>query len=263
MDLQLDNKLAFISGSSKGIGKSVAELLLKEGAEVIINGRSDLEPILNDLSQYGTVHGIQADLSDENDMQRLLDEIDAIGDLDILVNNLGIFQPKPFLEIEDEDWTEMFNVNIMSTVKLSRHFFPGMMERDYGRIINISSEAGIRGLESMVHYSMTKGAQVVIGRGMANLTKDAGNVTVNSVLPGPTMTEGVEQWLKESAEVEGMEREAFVKQFFEDTEPNSLIQRFIEPEEIASVVTFLSSPISTAVNGASIRAEGGLIKSIV
>ena len=176
---------------------------------------------------------------------------------------MGIFNPKPFAEIPDEEWQTFFDVNVMSTVRLSRHFFPRMLERDFGRIVNLASEAGMRGLESMVHYSMTKGAQLVIGRGLANLTKGCGNnVTVNSVLPGPTLTEGVDTWLKESAKVQGKSEEEFVAEFFKETEPTSLIQRFIQPEEIASIVTFIASPLSSAINGASIKAEGGLIKSI-
>ena len=263
MDLQLKGKTAFISGSTKGIGNAIAVALLDEGARVIINGRSDTQQIADGLSNRGDVLAVEGDLADPEDTRRICKEIDTIGDLDILINNMGIFNPKPFAEIPDEEWQTFFDVNVMSTVRLSRHFFPRMLERDFGRIVNLASEAGMRGLESMVHYSMTKGAQLVIGRGLANLTKGCGNnMTVNSVLPGPTLTEGVNDWLKESAQVQGKSEQEFIAEFFRETEPDSLLQRFITPEEIASVVAFIASPLSAAINGASIKAEGGLIKSI-
>ncbi|GAA5524213.1 3-oxoacyl-[acyl-carrier-protein] reductase FabG [Microbulbifer aestuariivivens] len=264
MDLQLKGRLVFVSGSTKGIGLAIAEALLDEGARVILNGRSGTQAQADSLAGRGDVLALEGDLADPEDTRRICREIDAIGPLDILVNNMGIFNPKPFAEIDDGEWQTFFDVNVMSTVRLSRHFFPGMLQRDFGRIINIASEAGIRGLESMVHYSMTKGAQIVIGRGLANLTQGSGkDITVNSVLPGPTLTEGVKNWLRESAQVQGKSEAEFVAEFFQKTEPTSLIQRFIRPEEIASIVAFIASPLSSAINGASIKAEGGLIKSIV
>ena len=264
MDLQLADKLVFISGSTKGIGRAIAEALLQEGARVIVNGRSGTADATSDMSGPGEVIPIDGDLSRAEDAARLCSEIDKIGPLHVLVNNMGIFNPAAFDEIADEEWQRFFDINVLSTVRLCRHFFPRMREQEFGRIINIASEAGMRGLESMVHYSMTKGAQIVIGRGLANLTKGCGrNVTVNSVLPGPTLTEGVSQWLKESAEAQGKSESEFVAEFFKETEPDSLLQRFIRPEEIASVVAFIASPLSAAINGASIKAEGGLIKSIV
>lgn len=264
MNLQLEGKTALVTGSTKGIGKAIAISLLNEGARVIINGRSNTAPLVDELSSLGSVLAVEGDLAKADDCQRICEEIEAMGGLDILVNNMGIFQPKPFEEIEDDEWRSFFEANVMSTVRLSRYFFPRMMKRDFGRIINMASEAGIRGLESMIHYSMTKGAQVVIGRGIANLTKGCGSdITVNSVLPGPTMTEGVKTWLTERAQVEGKSEDEFVSDFFRETEPDSLLQRFIKPEEISNIVTFLCSPLSSAINGASIRAEGGMIKSIV
>ncbi|GAB2516300.1 SDR family NAD(P)-dependent oxidoreductase [Microbulbifer agarilyticus] len=263
MDLQLNGRLAFISGSTKGIGRSIAIALLEEGARVIVNGRSGSAKAAKALAQFGDAVGIDGDLADPDDADRICKEIDQHGPLEILVNNMGIFNPKPFAEISDEEWRHFLDVNVMSTVRLSRYYFPKMLEQDFGRVINISSEAGMRGLESMVHYSVTKGAQIVMGRGMANLTRGCGrNVTVNSVLPGPTLTSGVETWLKESAEVQGKSEEEFVRDFFKETEPTSLLQRFINPEEIAAVVAFIASPLSIAINGSSIKAEGGLIKSI-
>lgn len=264
MDLQLKGKLAFISGSTKGIGRAVAEALLRDGARVIINGRSGTEAAVAELSAIGEALGVEGDLSKPGETARICAEIEQHGPLDILINNMGIFSPRPFAEISDEEWQSILDINVMSTVRLCRHFFPKMQQQDFARIINISSEAGMRGLESMVHYSVTKGAQIVMGRGLANLTKGSGkNITVNSVLPGPTLTEGVEQWLKESAKVQGKTEDQFVADFFQETEPNSLLQRFIKPEEIAAVVAFIASPLSAAINGASIKAEGGLIKSIV
>lgn len=264
MDLQLDGKLIFISGSTKGIGRAIAEALLPEGARVIINGRSGTAEVAEKLAALGEVIAIDGDLANAEDCARICSEIESHGQLDVLVNNMGIFNPQPFAEISDEEWRRFLDINVLSTVRLCRHFFPKMLGQDFGRIINIASEAGMRGLESMVHYSVTKGAQIVMGRGLANLTKGSGNnVTVNSVLPGPTRTEGVNQWLKESAQVQGKSEEQFVAEFFKETEPDSLLQRFIEPEEIAAVVAFIASPLSAAVNGASIKAEGGLIKCIV
>lgn len=264
MNLHLQNRTVFISGSTKGIGRAVAEAFLAEGAKVMINGRHHTAAAAAQLAHLGEVFPVDGDLSDPSQAAAVCQQIEALGPLDILINNMGIFEPRPFEEIDDGEWTRFFETNVMSTVRLCRHFFPSMLQRQFGRIINIASEAGIRGLESMVHYSMTKGAQVVIGRGLANLTKScAGDVTVNSVLPGPTRTEGVERWLTESSLVAGKSEDEFVRDFFRETEPDSLIQRFIRPEEIANVVVFLASPLSSAVNGASIRAEGGMIKSIV
>ena len=263
MDLGLEGKLVFISGSTKGIGRAIAITLLQEGARVIINGRSGSAAAAEDLKNHGDVLAIDGDLANADDATRICKEIDSHGMLSVLINNMGIFNPKPFAEITDDDWHHFLDVNVMSTVRLSRHYFPKMLEQDFARIINISSEAGMRGLESMVHYSVTKGAQMVLGRGLANLTRGSGNnVTVNSVLPGPTLTDGVSTWLKESAQVKGKTEDEFVRDFFKETEPDSLLQRFIEPEEIASVVAFIASPLSAAINGSSIKAEGGLIKNI-
>lgn len=264
MDLKLQGKLVFVSGSTKGIGRAIAEGLIREGARVIINGRSGTNQVAAELTSLGDVIAVEGDLSLADDTARICEEIESHGRLDVLVNNMGIFNPRPFAEITDEEWRQFLEINVMSTVRLCRHFFPKMLGQDFGRIVNIASEAGMRGLESMVHYSVTKGAQIVLGRGLANLTRGSGrDITVNSVLPGPTMTEGVSSWLKESAQVQGKSEADFVSEFFRETEPDSLLQRFIEPEEIASVVAFLASPCSAAINGASIKAEGGLIKSIV
>lgn len=263
MNLQLKEKLAFISGSTKGIGKAIAQTLLNEGARVIVNGRKGSADVAKELSHLGEVYALDGDLSIAKDSARICQEIDDIGDLDILVNNMGIFNPTAFEEISDSEWSTFFEVNVLSTVRLCRHYFPRMLKKDFSRIINISSEAGMRGLESMIHYSMTKGAQMVIGRGLANLTKGSGkNFTVNNVLPGPTQTEGVRQWLSERAAVEGISEVEFVSDFFKNTEPDSLLQRFIDPQEIANVVTFIASPLSSAINGSSVRAEGGIIKAI-
>ncbi|WP_160151784.1 SDR family NAD(P)-dependent oxidoreductase [Microbulbifer sp. ALW1] len=263
MDLGLAGKLVFVSGSTKGIGRAIAIALLQEGARVIINGRSGSDAVAEDLKRFGDVLAIDGDLADVEDSARICREIDGCGTLSVLINNMGIFNPKPFAEISDDEWRHFLDVNVMSTVRLCRHYFPKMLEQDFARIINISSEAGIRGLESMVHYSVTKGAQLVLGRGLANLTRGSGkNITVNCVLPGPTLTDGVSTWLKESAQVQGKSEDEFVRDFFKETEPDSLLQRFIKPEEIGSVVAFIASPLSAAINGASIKAEGGLIKNI-
>lgn len=262
MDLQLIDKTAFISGSTAGIGLAIAEVLLKEKATVIINGRTKEAVDKTVATLKGTypgakVSGIPADFGKKDDITKLLEQLPPI---DILINNVGIFEPKAFTEIPDEDWFRFFDVNVMSGVRLSRHVFPAMLQRNWGRIIFVSSESAVFIPEEMIHYGMTKTAQLSISRGLAELTKGT-NVTVNSVLPGPTKSRGVGDFMDSLAKQEKVGFEEMEKKFFHDFRPTSLIQRFATTEEVANIVAYLVSPLASATNGAAVRVEGGLIKS--
>jgi NAD(P)-dependent dehydrogenase (short-subunit alcohol dehydrogenase family) len=260
MDLQLTNKLALVSGSTAGIGFAIATALAAEGARVIVNGRTESRVAeaharLKEKVPGANLESFAGDLSIEaaaNELAR------RFPDVEVLVNNLGIFDPKPFVEITDDEWRRFFDVNVVSGVRLSRLYFPGMLKRNWGRIIFISSESALQVPAEMIHYGMTKTAQIAVARGLAELAAGTG-VTVNSVLPGPTRSEGVEEFV---AKLSGGKPFAeFEKEFFEKVRPNSLIKRFETVEEIASIVTFVASPLSSATTGAAIRAEGGVVKS--
>lgn len=264
MDLQLKDKTAFVSGSTAGIGLAIVEVLLREGATVILNGRTPeaVEQAVEGLraaNPAARVSGIAADFGRAEDVARLME---ALPEVDILVNNVGIFESKPFSEIPDEDWFRFFEVNVMSGVRLSRHLLPKMLSRNWGRIIFISSESAIFIPDEMIHYGMTKTAQLAISRGLAELTKGTA-VTVNAVLPGPTKSRGVGDFIESLARQEQVEVEEMEKIFFQNFRPSSLIQRFASPEEIAHTVAYLVSPLASATNGAAIRAEGGLVRSIL
>ena len=263
MDLQLKGKTAFISGSTQGIGFAAAKLLLQEGATVIINGRTEArvkEAVqkLKDLVPNCPVSGIAADFTKLDDVEQLMEKLPSI---DILVNNAGIFEPKAFEDIPDEDWYRFFEVNVMSGVRLSRHFFPKMIANNWGRIIFISSESSIMIPSEMIHYGMTKTAQLAVSRGLAERTKNTG-VTVNTILPGPTKSEGVVDFLAKLATEQGVTPEIAEKNFFRDMRPSSLLQRFADVSEIASMIAYIASPLSSATNGAAIRVEGGLVPTI-
>jgi NAD(P)-dependent dehydrogenase (short-subunit alcohol dehydrogenase family) len=264
MDLQLHNKTAFISGSTAGIGLAIAEVLLKENAAVIINGRNkkQVEEVVQALQKAfpnGKVSGITADFGKKEDVEALITQLPAI---DILVNNVGIFEPKPFAEIPDEDWYRLFEVNVMSGVRLSRHVFPNMLQQDWGRIIFVSSESAVFIPDEMIHYGMTKAAQIAIARGMAELTKGT-RVTVNTILPGPTKSRGVGDFVNSLATQEKVSFDEMESKFFEDFRPTSLLQRFATTAEVANMVAYLVSPLASATNGAAVRVEGGLIRSIL
>lgn len=264
MELGLHNKTAFISGSTAGIGYAIAESLLKEGATVIINGRSkeSTDKAVGELSKIAgdaKVSGIAADLSKPEEVYHLIDQLPEV---DILVNNAGIFEPKPFTEIPDEDWFRFFDVNVMSGVRLSRHVFPKMLTKNWGRIIFISSESGVFIPDEMIHYGMTKSAQIALARGLAELTKGT-NVTVNTILPGPTRSRGVGDFIEDLAKAGNKTPDEVETDFFKNLRPTSLLQRFASVEEIANTVTYYASELSSATNGAAIRAEGGLIRSIL
>ncbi|MCC9022993.1 SDR family NAD(P)-dependent oxidoreductase [Bacillus nakamurai] len=263
MQLQLEQKLVLITGSTSGIGKAAAKCFLAEGAAVIVNGRKKdtVERTVEELSAYGTVHGIAADLSRQEEADELIKQVSRIGEVDILVNNLGFFEVKDFAEVTDEEWSRYFEVNVMSAVRLCRRYLPQMLERNSGRILNISSEAGVKPLVQMIPYSMTKTALISLSRGMAEMTKGT-KVTVNSVLPGPTWTEGVASYMEGAAKAAGEDTDTFVKDYFKVNEPTSLIQRYATPEEVANTIVFLASETASAINGTAQRVEGGIIRSI-
>lgn len=263
MDLQIKNKVALVTGSTAGIGYAIAKQLVLEGADVVVNGRTQ-ERIDAAVSQIKSetgltnVRGIPADFSDKASIEKLISQLPEV---DILVNNVGIFEPKEFKDIPDEDWIRFFEVNVLSGVRLSRAYFDKMLEKNWGRIIFISSESAVFIPSEMIHYGMTKTAQLAVSRGLAELTKGT-QVTVNTVLPGPTFSEGVGGFIENLASGQNKSTEQVEGEFFQHMRPTSLIQRFLSTDEIANVVTFLASPLSSATNGAAIRAEGGLVRSI-
>lgn len=264
MNLQLTGKKALVTGSTGGIGFAIATALAREGARVVINGRTServnaaLERIHEDVPG-AEVTGIALDLGDATGTASL---VDMLPDVDILVNNLGIFEPKAFENIPDEDWQRFFEVNVMSGVRLSRHYLPRMKARNWGRIVFISSESGINIPMEMIHYGMTKSAQLSIARGLAETTAGTG-VTVNSVLPGPTSSEGVAVFVEQLAKEQGLSLPEMERKFFESSRPSSLLKRFITPDEIGSFVAFVCSPLASATNGAALRAEGGIVRSMI
>ncbi|HSY61729.1 MAG TPA: SDR family oxidoreductase [Cytophaga sp.] len=264
MDLKLADKVAFVSGSTAGIGFAIAKRLLMEGARVIINGRTSKsidEAILELKSAVpqAKVSGTAADFSKADEVNRL---IQSLPEIDILINNAGIFEPKAFEEIPDEDWFRFFEVNVMSGIRLSRYFFPKMLTKNWGRIIFISSESAVFIPDEMIHYGMTKTAQIAVSRGLAELTKGT-NVTVNAILPGPTKSKGVGKFIEDLSKANNTSIEEVEKDFFKNMRPTSLIQRFASVEEVADTAVYYVSPLASATNGATIRVEGGLIRSII
>ena len=263
MNLGLDNKLALVTGSTQGIGYAIAKMLLAEGARVIVNGRRPerVERAARALSSDGKVHGIAADLSGAEGASKVLDAVAASGPLDILVNNVGYFEVKEYTAISDEDWLAMFQLNVMSGVRLARALLPGMLERNAGRIVFIASEQSVKPNPDMLHYAMSKAAQVSIARGLAELTRGTA-VTVNSVLAAPTWSEGVEVFLEKMAGDEGKSVEAMRSAYFEGPGKSSIIQRWASADEIAAQVVFLCSSQAAAINGAAQRVDGGIIRSL-
>jgi NAD(P)-dependent dehydrogenase (short-subunit alcohol dehydrogenase family) len=262
MDFKLENKTALVTGSTAGIGFAIAVRLAQERARVIINGRTQKRIAfaaaeIHKLVPNAHVEGVAADLGTAAGCRSLVKHVPHA---DILVNNLGIFEPKPFEEIPDSDWHRLFEVNVMSGVRLSRAYLPGMKHRNWGRIIFISSESAVHIPAEMIHYGMTKTAQVAIARGLAESCAGTA-VTVNSVLAGPTASEGVAQFVAELAEQKKMSPAAFEKEFFKSMRPTSLLKRFLKPDEVAAVVAFVCSAEAIAINGAALRAEGGVVKA--
>lgn len=262
MDLHLRGKSALVTGSTGGIGFAIAELLAREGADVIVTGRSQerVDRAVEKVSiGDGKISGIVADLATAGGAEQLTSQLDSV---DILINNVGMYEPKEFLSITDQDWFEMFEVNVMSGIRLSRFYLPGMLNKNWGRIIFISSESGVNIPAEMIHYGMSKTAQIAVARGLSELTS-ATNVTVNSVLPGPTRSEGVEKFIKDIAKAKGISENDVERDFFETVRPSSLIKRFATCEEVANMVAYLVSEQASATNGAAVRVEGGCIKSAV
>jgi len=260
MDLQLNGRTALISGSTAGIGHAIAVSLAREGARVIVNGRKQdaVDAVIAQIrAAGGRAEGFAGDLSTAAAAEALGR---AFPEVDILVNNLGIFEPKVFGEIPDEDWRRFFDVNVLSGVRLSRQYLDGMRRRNWGRIVFISSESGVQIPAEMIHYGMTKTAQLAVSRGLAESLAGTG-VTVNCVLPGPTRSRGVADFVDALAKAEGMSFEAFEKEFFEKVRPTSLIRRFATPEEVAAMVTYVCSPLASATTGAALRVDGGTLKS--
>lgn len=261
MDLQLKGKHAFVSGSTAGIGYAIAHALANEGANVIVNGRTQaaVDKTVRQIQQETgqAVQGFAGDLSQAPVAEALFKVYPTV---EILINNLGIFEPKMFEDTPDEDWTRLFDVNVLSGVRLSRLYLPSMKLANWGRIIFISSESGVQIPSEMIHYGVTKTAQIALARGLAESVAGTG-ITVNSVLPGPTNSRGVGDFVDALAKAEGKTFDAFEKEFFEKVRPTSLIQRFATPEEVASLVTYLASPLASATTGAAMRVDGGVIKS--
>ncbi|MBP2615335.1 SDR family NAD(P)-dependent oxidoreductase [Chryseobacterium jejuense] len=263
MNLHLKGKKAFISGSTQGIGFSIAKQLLQEGAAVIINGRSKektewAEKKLQQEFADADVSGIVADFAKKEDIIKLSEEL---SDIDILINNVGIFGINDFYEITDEDWYHYFEINVMSGMRLSRKLLPGMIKKNSGRIIFISSESGVNVPENMIHYGMTKAAMSALSNGLSKLTKGT-SVTINTILGGPTYSEGVANTVEQIAEGQNLPINQMKDIIIQNSNPHILLQRFINPEEIASLAVYLSSPLSIAVNGASLRADSGVLKII-
>ena len=263
MKIDLSGKTALVTGSTAGIGNAIAKGLAAAGADVVVNGRSQskVDAAIAAMAKAvpgAKVRGIAADVSTAAGCKALLA---ALPDVDILINNAGIFEPKDFFEIPDEDWSRFFEVNVMSGVRLSRGYMQGMLKRNWGRIVFISSESAINIPTEMIHYGLTKTAQLAIARGLAQLTSGTA-VTVNSVLPGPTMSEGVETFVKDLARQNGQSVEEAAANFVRQHRPTSLLQRFASVEEIANMVVYVASKQASATNGAALRAEGGIVNTI-
>ena len=263
MNIDLGGKTALVTGSTAGIGRAIAEGLAKSGANVVINGRKQ-ETVDNAVAAVAMVAerakicGVAADVSTPAGCDAILA---AVPNVDILVNNAGIFEPKPFAEIPDADWTRFFETNVMSGVRLSRAYMPGMIERNWGRIIFISSESGLQIPKEMIHYGLTKTAQLALARGLAEVSSGSG-VTVNSVLPGPTRSDGVDVFLEAMAKDAGKAPDDMARDFVKAHRPTSLLERFATVEEVANMVVYAASKEASATNGAALRVDGGVVRSI-
>jgi NAD(P)-dependent dehydrogenase (short-subunit alcohol dehydrogenase family) len=263
MDLGLKGKRALVTGSTAGIGFATARALANEGAHVTLNGRTEarvgdaVDRIRRELSN-ATVDGIAADLSSGDGCRALIGHLPEV---DVLVNNLGIFEPKPFEQIPDEDWIRFFETNVLSGIRLARHYVRGMRSRNWGRIVFVSSESGLQIPTEMIHYGMTKTAQLAVSRGLAETLAGTG-VTVNSVLPGPTASEGVGEFVTQMATARGLDAKTVEREFFATARPSSVLQRFATPDEVAAMITYVCSALASATTGAALRVDGGVVRAI-
>jgi len=253
-----------VTGSTAGIGLAAATGFFKEGASVVVNGRTkerveEAAAKVRGTGGDGEVSGIAADLSTAEGVAELVRQLPEV---DILVNNLGIFEPKPFEEIPDGDWLRFFETNVLSGVRLTRHYLPGMRRKNWGRVVFVSSESGVQIPVEMIHYGMTKTAQLAVARGVAESVAGTG-VTVNSVLPGPTESEGVAQFVADLARQRGVDRSVVEAEFFQTARPSSLLKRFATVEEVANMIVYVCSPLASATNGAALRVDGGVVRAIV
>ena len=263
MDLDLEGKSALVSGSTAGIGLAIATALAREGADVVVNGRTEarvaaaIEKVRREVPG-ARVSGVAADLSTSAGAEAVFARVPAV---DILVNNLGVFAARPFAEITDAEWLAIFEANVMSGVRLTRRYLPGMLAKNWGRVIFISSESAVQIPAEMIHYGVTKTAQAALARGIAETVAGTG-VTVNTILAGPTRSEGVERFVSELAAQRGTTADEVEREFFRTMRPTSLLRRFADPAEVAALVTFVASPKASAVSGAALRVEGGVVRSV-
>jgi NAD(P)-dependent dehydrogenase (short-subunit alcohol dehydrogenase family) len=264
MDYQLTGKLCLVTGSTAGIGLAIAQALAAEGAEVIINGRTDdrVAEAIDKIRARQPKAKLQAFAGDLSKVEEVTEVEERFQQIDVLVNNLGTYEPKPFEKLTDDDWHAIIETNFFSGLRLSRTFLPGMLNRNWGRIIFISSESAVQIPVEMIHYGVTKTMQIALARGLAETTMGTG-VTVNSVLPGPTRSEGVEGFVKNMAKNQGKSTGDVEKEFFKNVRPSSLLQRFATVEEVANMVTYVAGPLSSATNGAALRVDGGVVRSIL
>jgi len=264
MNLKLNDKIALVTGSTAGIGLAVAESLAREGVEVVLNGRTldrikqAKEKILKKVPD-AKLKGVAADFSRLDEINNLISKIPY---LDILINNIGIFEPSTYDKISDEDWYRIFDINVMSGIRLSRHYLPKMIEQNWGRILFISSESGVQIPTEMMHYGMTKTAQIAVARGFAQATKGS-DVTVNSIIPGSTWSEGAKNYFAKLASEQNKTVDEVSENYIKEMRPSCLIQRFASTKEVADMVCFLCSPLAAATNGAAVRVDGGTVPTIL
>ncbi len=264
MDLGIAGKRALVTGSTAGIGFATARALAREGAQVILNGRTQARvdaAVAGIRAELRGAHigGVAADLGTAAGCEEVIDQVPVV---DILVNNVGIFEPKPFEDITDDDWMRFFEVNVLSGVRLTRHYLPSMRSRDWGRVVFVSSESAVQIPTEMIHYGMTKTAQLAIARGLAE-TLAGTNVTVNSVLPGPTSSEGVVGFVADLAAAQGVDAASVEREFFARARPSSILQRFASPDEVAAMIVFVCGAPASATTGAALRVDGGVVRAIV
>jgi NAD(P)-dependent dehydrogenase (short-subunit alcohol dehydrogenase family) len=263
MVIDLTGRKAIVTGSTAGIGRAIAEGLLAAGASVVINSRGHerVTKALQELKQQfpdATIAGVAADLATAEGAAAVVAQLP---DADILVNNVGTAVPKPFGELTDADWLSIFQTNVMSGVRMTRHYLPGMVARKWGRVVFISSESAVNIPKEMIDYGMTKTAQLAVSRGVAESVAGTG-VTVNSILPGPTRSEILGKWMKSASDAQGISQEQAEQQFLKENRPTTLIGRFATTEEVANLVVYVCSEQASATTGAALRVDGGVTRNV-